>query len=61
MILQILVPVDDKREKTPPDDCVAPFDHKEMFQNENVQGKNEEDNEENINLLGCADLAAFES
>eukprot|EP00957_Ditylum_brightwellii_P076612 5822987-Ditylum_brightwellii.AAC.1 len=53
--------VDGKREKTPPDNCVALFDHNEMLQNKNVQGKNEEDNGENIYLLSCADLAAFES
>eukprot|EP00957_Ditylum_brightwellii_P007163 544025-Ditylum_brightwellii.AAC.1 len=52
--------VDDKRKKTPPDNCVAPFDHSKMLQNENVQGKNKENDEENIYLLGCADLAAFE-
>eukprot|EP00957_Ditylum_brightwellii_P154457 11754522-Ditylum_brightwellii.AAC.1 len=28
--------VDDRRKKTPPDNCVAPFDHKEMLQNKNV-------------------------
>eukprot|EP00957_Ditylum_brightwellii_P004273 324698-Ditylum_brightwellii.AAC.1 len=59
--------VDDKREKTPPDNHVAPFDHNKMLQNENLQGKNddnnneEDDNEEDVYLLGCADLAAFES
>eukprot|EP00957_Ditylum_brightwellii_P122247 9322016-Ditylum_brightwellii.AAC.2 len=59
--------VDDKREKTPPDNYVALFNHNEMLRNENVQGKNEDNNnekdknEEEIYLLGCADLAAFES
>eukprot|EP00957_Ditylum_brightwellii_P058563 4440779-Ditylum_brightwellii.AAC.1 len=51
--------VDDK--KAPPDNYVALFNHNEMLQNENIQGKNEEDNEENIHLLGCTYLAAFES
>eukprot|EP00957_Ditylum_brightwellii_P012579 950446-Ditylum_brightwellii.AAC.1 len=59
--------VDDKRKKIPPDDHITSFDHNEILQNKNVQGKNEEDdneednNKEGICLLGCADLAAFES
>eukprot|EP00957_Ditylum_brightwellii_P056003 4244149-Ditylum_brightwellii.AAC.1 len=53
--------VDDKRKKSPPDNCVALFNHNKMLQNKNVQGKNEENNEDNIYLLGCVDLAAFES
>eukprot|EP00957_Ditylum_brightwellii_P188746 14367321-Ditylum_brightwellii.AAC.1 len=32
-----------------------------MLQNKSVQDENEEDNEENIYLLGCTELAAFES
>eukprot|EP00957_Ditylum_brightwellii_P005295 403808-Ditylum_brightwellii.AAC.1 len=53
--------VDDRREKTPPDNCVAPFDPNKMLQNKNVQVENEKDNEENNYLLSCANLAAFES
>eukprot|EP00957_Ditylum_brightwellii_P059850 4543663-Ditylum_brightwellii.AAC.1 len=52
---------DDKREKTPPDNCVALFDPNKMLQNKNVQVENEEDNEENNYPLGCANLVAFES
>eukprot|EP00957_Ditylum_brightwellii_P150525 11461940-Ditylum_brightwellii.AAC.1 len=32
-----------------------------MLQNKNVQVENEEDNEGNMYLFGCADMAAFES
>eukprot|EP00957_Ditylum_brightwellii_P005406 412282-Ditylum_brightwellii.AAC.1 len=53
--------VDDRREKTPPGNCVTLFDPYEMLQNKNVQVENEEDNKEDNYLLGCADLAAFES
>eukprot|EP00957_Ditylum_brightwellii_P033846 2565126-Ditylum_brightwellii.AAC.1 len=53
--------VDDSRKKKPPDDCVPPFDPNEMLQNKNVWVENEEDNEGNNYLLGCANIAAFES
>eukprot|EP00957_Ditylum_brightwellii_P160522 12220038-Ditylum_brightwellii.AAC.1 len=35
--------VDDRRKKTPFDDCVPPFDPNKMLQNKNVQVGNEED------------------
>eukprot|EP00957_Ditylum_brightwellii_P103363 7877045-Ditylum_brightwellii.AAC.1 len=53
--------VDDRKKKTPLNNCVALFDHNEMLQNKNVLVENEEDNGENIYLLFCVDLAAFES
>eukprot|EP00957_Ditylum_brightwellii_P140872 10731079-Ditylum_brightwellii.AAC.1 len=53
--------VDDRSKKKPPDDCVPPFAPNEMLQNKNVQVENEEDNEGNNYLLGCANMAAFES
>eukprot|EP00957_Ditylum_brightwellii_P105444 8038622-Ditylum_brightwellii.AAC.1 len=53
--------VDDRRKKKPPDDCVPPFDPNKMLQSKNVQVKNEEDNEGSNYLLGCANMAAFES
>eukprot|EP00957_Ditylum_brightwellii_P140820 10726856-Ditylum_brightwellii.AAC.1 len=34
--------VDDRRRKTPPDNCIALFDHNKMLQNKNVQVENEE-------------------
>eukprot|EP00957_Ditylum_brightwellii_P086174 6557048-Ditylum_brightwellii.AAC.1 len=54
---------DDRRKKKPSDDCVPPFDPNKMLQNENVQveKENEEENEGNNYLLGCANMAAFES
>eukprot|EP00957_Ditylum_brightwellii_P093003 7080918-Ditylum_brightwellii.AAC.1 len=53
--------VDDRSKKKLPDDYVPPFDANKMLQNESVQAENEEDNEGNSYLLGCADMAAFES
>eukprot|EP00957_Ditylum_brightwellii_P167777 12772081-Ditylum_brightwellii.AAC.1 len=51
----------DKREKTVSDNDVPPFNPNEMLRNENVQVENEEDNKGNRHLLGCVDMAAFES
>eukprot|EP00957_Ditylum_brightwellii_P122915 9371526-Ditylum_brightwellii.AAC.1 len=53
--------INDRRKKKPPDNCVPPFDPNKMLQNKNVEAENEEDNEGNDYLLGCADMAAFES
>eukprot|EP00957_Ditylum_brightwellii_P206161 15347088-Ditylum_brightwellii.AAC.1 len=53
--------VDDRREKRPPDNCAPPFDPSKMLQNKNIQVENEEDIEVNNYLLGCANMAAFES
>eukprot|EP00957_Ditylum_brightwellii_P004272 324697-Ditylum_brightwellii.AAC.1 len=59
--------VDDKRKKAPHGNHVAQFNHNKMLRNETVQGKNEDNNneednnEKDIYLLGCADLATFES
>eukprot|EP00957_Ditylum_brightwellii_P056503 4283844-Ditylum_brightwellii.AAC.1 len=53
--------VDDRSKKTLPDDYMSPFDPNKMLQNKNVQVENEEDNEVNSYLLGCANMAAFES
>eukprot|EP00957_Ditylum_brightwellii_P014335 1078890-Ditylum_brightwellii.AAC.1 len=52
--------IDDRRKKKPSDDCVPPFDPNKMLQNKNVQVENEEDNEGDNYLLGCADMAVFE-
>eukprot|EP00957_Ditylum_brightwellii_P175422 13354202-Ditylum_brightwellii.AAC.1 len=53
--------VDDREKKRPPDNCVPLFHPNKMQQNKNVQVENEEDIEVNNYLLGCADMAAFES
>eukprot|EP00957_Ditylum_brightwellii_P051685 3918972-Ditylum_brightwellii.AAC.1 len=53
--------VDDRRKKTPPYNCVTPFDPNETLQSEKIQFENEEDNEVNNYLLSCANLAEFES
>eukprot|EP00957_Ditylum_brightwellii_P170285 12962225-Ditylum_brightwellii.AAC.1 len=53
--------VNDRRKKRPPDDCIPLFNPNEMLQNKNVQVENEEDIEVSNYLLGCANMAAFES
>eukprot|EP00957_Ditylum_brightwellii_P153846 11710224-Ditylum_brightwellii.AAC.1 len=51
----------DKRKKTVNENDVPPFDPNKMLRNENVQFEKKEDNEGTRHLLGCVDMAAFES
>eukprot|EP00957_Ditylum_brightwellii_P016017 1206837-Ditylum_brightwellii.AAC.1 len=51
----------DRRKKKPPDNFVPLFDPNKMLQNKNVQVENEEENKGNNHLLGCANMAEFES
>eukprot|EP00957_Ditylum_brightwellii_P119731 9135346-Ditylum_brightwellii.AAC.1 len=49
--------VEDERKKRPPGNQIASFDHNKMLRNKNLQDENQED----INLLGCKSVAAFKS
>eukprot|EP00957_Ditylum_brightwellii_P132029 10066948-Ditylum_brightwellii.AAC.1 len=60
MVLHMLVLLMIEKKRLP-DDCVPPFDPNKMLQNKNAQVENEEDIEGNNYILGCADMAAFES